>query len=339
MRFSVRIVRWILSVLFVLPILLNLTTILDGDWILNAILLAIATALVLPVLDPVIAKKLSPLKVKALRIFLTVVLAIAAFVIGATPALTVQSIVICTPDNTADCANKIRVFAAGVQPVTIQTQLESKDAASMKKVAIDIRRKDVTEQGASLFSEPFELDGKPELKLDIEDVVLDVGLYEVVVTPLEGLAKRVTFAVLPSSEDAASRTRSDREFTDFRPTISELLVCPDPGGEDHCEETLTTISSSIPVLADAVVSDANASYSWLGEGPEITFTWREYAEDTTTIPEIMLQDTLALGRNTGVVGYPLGIADEGLPPGKYDVVAVLETVDSQPLRVVFTVTE
>ncbi|MEN8445272.1 MAG: hypothetical protein ABG776_09715, partial [Cyanobacteria bacterium J06555_13] len=63
---------------------MNLTTILDGDWILNAILLAIATALVLPVLDPVIAKKLSPLKSKALRIFLAVVLAIAAFVIGAT---------------------------------------------------------------------------------------------------------------------------------------------------------------------------------------------------------------------------------------------------------------
>ena len=344
-----RVIRWILSALFVLPILLNLTTIFDGGWIINAVLLAIATILVLPALDPAVNKKLAALRSKVLRIFLAVVLAIAALFISATPALTVQSIAVCAPDNAADCTNEMTVFAAGIQPVTVQTLLDDEDTTSIKEIAVDISQvnignKDDTDQDSNLFSKTFELEGKSKISLDIEEVVLDVGIYEVMVTPLnaeaeEGLAKKVTFVVLPSEEDVAKRTSSDNNFSKFKQTISELLVCPDPGGETHCETMLTTIPSDTPVLADAIMRDADANYSWLGKGPEITFTWREYASDENKIPEVILQDTIELGSNTGVFGYPLGIADKGLPPGRYDVVAVLETINSQPLRVPFTVTE
>ena len=338
------IIKWILATLFALVILFNLTTIFDGDWIINAILMAIAVALVLPPLDPEFASRLSFLKSNALRIFLAVILAFAALIIGTTPALTLDSIALCPSSSADSCSAEMALFAEGPQPVTVKATIDANSLESVDALSIDITSLD-TEDDSFTLNKVIEVEGdSTDVSLELDSVDLKVGTYEIEVTPegtdeQTGLSKKQTFAVLASEENIAKRAGSEDGFSGFKDTIAELIVCADPGGDDHCDEAKTTLTTSEIVLADAVISNPDANYTWLGSGPELTFIWRIYPEGTDSAPEIFLQETIEVEENTGVYGFPIGIAEAGMPPGDYDVIALLETANSKPVRVPFTITQ
>lgn len=346
-----KIIKWLLSAIFALAISLNLISIFDGKWVVNGILFAVATALVLPPLDPTFAKKLSALKSHSLRIFLAVVLALAGLIIGVQPALTFDSISICPTilpttkptTNLENCSADLVLFSEGMQSITIRATLDDDSLKLVDAIALDITALDNPDNSA-LLNQLIDIDSSNlDVVIELEDLDLEVGTYEVEIIPESEeertrLSKRQKFVVLPSAEDVAKRTNSAEGVNRFKATIDELIVCADPGGDNHCAEPKGMLDTTEVVLADVIIADPEADYTWLGNGPELTFVWRVYAEDTNE-PEIFLRETVEIEENTSLYGFPLGLDGSGLPPGSYDVIALLETADSRPVRVPFSVTE
>lgn len=339
-----KIIKWLLAVIFTLSILLNLIAIFDGKWIVNGILLAIATALVLPPLDSAFAKKLSALKSNALRIFLAIILALIGLVIGLQPALTFDSIAICPTTNLESCNNAgLALFSEGTHSIIVKATLDDDSLEIVDAIALDITALDNPDNSA-LLNQLIDADSSNlDVVLELEDLDLKVGTYEVEIIPESdkertSLSRRKKFVVLPSAEDVAKRVNNTENANRFKTTIDELIVCADPGGDSHCAAPKGTLSTTEVVLADVIIADPEANYTWLGNGPELTFIWRVYADETNE-PEIFFRETVEIEENTSLYGFPLGLDGGGLPAGNYDVIALLETADSRPVRMPFSVTE
>ncbi|MGD1896593.1 MAG: hypothetical protein ACFB16_06520 [Phormidesmis sp.] len=202
-----------------------------------------------------------------------------------------------------------------------------------------------------------EFKNEVEITFAIEDVLLDVGVYELSITSISEqeqtshLKETIEFVVLPSRKDVLKRLNSEETVSNFKDTIDEIIICADPGSEAHCASHTNTIPTTEIVLADTLIASPNVDEAWLGNSPEITYTLRlleDGAKESETeksgaeegddfIPEILFQNTLKMEENTSILGIPLGIGSSGLPPGSYDLTVMLETLHSKPVRAMFTV--
>lgn len=334
LKLVLTLVQWVFigfAVLMCLSMLLS-------NQIVAAVIIAIASVVLLPPLQATINAKLpSALHSTFIKFVVFFVLFFIGFGLGSPQLKTLSNFHICTSLQQEVCSKNINHFVENTSrlyltvtpknipensPVEIELKYfpEPKKSEVVSKIQTNLKLKNSNAQ--------FELAPK----------TLPIGTYEIKFTT-GNLIKKQAFNVWQSQAEV--ERRSSGKLAQASTQIAQITLC-DQDKDSGCNNDASVFTSKIKKIAVRV--NLNAAAKDVG----LKFTWNYFVTGNqkndapnqskiTNQKKEIASDVQQLDRKIGYITYSLSTGERGFPPGKYELIVALEANNATPIRREFVI--